>query len=126
MIKIEHIGVWVRDLEKMKAFFAKYFNTTASELYHNPRTGFSSHFLSFSDGTRLELCHRGDISEGVDESLGFAHLAISLGSKEAVDQLTAQLENDGYHVLGQPRTTGDGYYESVVCDPEGNRLELTV
>ena len=126
MIKIEHIGVWVHDLEQMKAFFAKYFNTSASELYHNPRTGFSSHFLSFSDGTRLELCHRGDISEGVDESLGFTHLAISLGSKEAVDQLTEQLKNDGYHVLGQPRTTGDGYYESVVCDPEGNRLELTV
>lgn len=67
-----------------------------------------------------------DISEGVDKSLGFTHLAISLGSKKAVDQLTAQFENDGYHVLGQPRTTGDGYYESVVCDPEGNRLELTV
>ena len=67
-----------------------------------------------------------DISEGVDESLGFTHLAISLGSKEAVDQLTEQLKNDGYHVLGQPRTIGDGYYESVVCDPEGNRLELTV
>ncbi|KXT67373.1 VOC family protein [Streptococcus gallolyticus] len=108
MIKIEHIGVWVHDLETMKEFFAKYFQTTASERYHNPRTGFSSYFLSFPDNAaRLELCHREDISEGVD-------------------QLTAQLENDGYHVLGQPRTTGDGYYESVVCDPEGNRLELTV
>ena len=109
MIKIEHIGVWVRDLETMKEFFAKYFQTTASKRYHNPRTGFSSYFLSFPDNAaRLELW------------------AISLGSKETVDQLTAQLENDGYHVLGQPRTTGDGYYESVICDPEGNRLELTV
>lgn len=89
MIKIEHIGVWVRDLETMKEFFAKYFQTTASKRYHNPRTGFSSYFLSFPDNAaRLELCHREDISEGVDESLGFAHLAISLGSKETVDQLT--------------------------------------
>lgn len=126
MIKIEHIGVWVRDLETMKEFFAKYFQTTASKRYHNPRTGFSSYFLSFPDSARLELCHREDISEGIDESLGFAHLAISLGSKEAVNNLTAQLENDGYQILSQPRTTGDGYYESVVRAPEGNRLELTV
>lgn len=92
MIKIEHIGVWVHDLETMKAFFAKYFQTRASERYHNPRTGFSSYFLNFPDNAaRLELCHREDISKGLDESLGFAHLAISLGSKAAVDQLTAQL-----------------------------------
>ena len=126
MIKIEHIGVWVRDLETMKEFLLNTSNNGIQTLSQSTNR-FSSYFLSFPDNAaRLELCHREDISEGVDESLGFAHLAISLGSKETVDQLTAQLENDGYHVLGQPRTTGDGYYESVICDPEGNRLELTV
>jgi len=55
-----------------------------------------------------------------------AHLAISVGSKEKVDELTEKLRADGYTVAGNPRLTGDGYYESVVFDPEGNRIEITV
>lgn len=125
---IEHIGLWVADLEKMRLFYENYFKGTASERYHNSTTGFSSYFIQFNDGARLELMHRADISEKMldGEMLGFAHLALSLGSKEKVDALTYLLVDEGYDLLSPTRTTGDGYYESVIADPEGNRLELTI
>ncbi|MBO0469421.1 VOC family protein [Enterococcus sp. DIV0242_7C1] len=127
-MKIEHIGLWVRDLEAMRTFYQTYFNVTSSELYHNTKTSFHSYFLTFEDGARLEIMQREDVtnSTGTSESLGFAHLAISLGSKQSVDALTNVLVLEGYELLSPCRTTGDGYYESVIADPEGNRLELTV
>ena len=127
-MKIEHIAIWVNDLEKAKAFYEHYFNIVAGEKYHNPNKGFSSYFLQFpSGGARLELMKRLDIdSTATQQQLGWAHIAISLGSKQKVDELTANLAADGYTIKGQPRTTGDGYYESVILDPEGNKVELTV
>ncbi|WP_086312755.1 hypothetical protein A5821_000317 [Enterococcus sp. 7F3_DIV0205] len=127
-MKIEHVGLWVKDLENMRAFYETYFNATSSELYHNPKTSFHSYFLTFSDGARLEIMQRDDITTRTmgKEILGFAHLAISLGSKETVDNLTTILVMEGYELISPCRTTGDGYYESVVADPEGNRLELTI
>lgn len=127
-MKIEHIGLWVKDLEKMKSFYSTYFHATASELYHNPKTGFYSYFLQFESGARLEIIHRGDVIHRVTggEILGFAHLAISLGSKEQIDELTQKLVQDGFELLSPCRVTGDGYYESVIADPEGNQLELTI
>ena len=56
---------------------------------------------------------------------GLAHLSISVGSREAVDELTRRLQIDGYTVIGQPRLTGDGFYESTILDPEGNNVEIT-
>lgn len=127
-MKIEHIGLWVTDLEKMRTFYETFFNATASTLYHNPKTSFHSYFLTFTDGARLELMQRKDVTqrEVGKETLGFAHLAVSLGSKERVDTLTNILTLEGYDLLSPTRTTGDGYYESVIADPEGNRIELTV
>lgn len=127
-MKIEHLAVWVSDLELMKAFYEKYFDAKANEIYHNPKKGFHSYFLSFEHETcRLELMARKDITQRLgSEVLGWAHLAVALGSKEKVDQLTDRLKQDGYSVKGEPRTTGDGYYESVILDPEGNIVELTV
>ncbi len=124
-ISIEHVGLWVNDLEVMKAFYEKYFAATSTELYHNPRTGFSSYFLSFSDGARLELCHRPDIVEGDKDTFGFTHLAIAVGGKEDVDRMAAQFVENGFELTSGPRTTGDGYYEAVIFDPEGNQIELT-
>lgn len=127
-MKIEHIALWARDLENLKAFYIKFFNVSANEKYVNPKKQFSSYFLSFESGARIEIMHRPDIMEMIDatgEKLGLAHFAISLGSKEKVDQLTALIRNSGYDVIGEPRTTGDGYYESVIADPEGNLIELT-
>ena len=109
----------------MKAFYQKYFNTTATEKYHNPRTGFSSYFLSFEDGARLELCHRPDIVGGDKNTFGFTHLALAVGDEAAVDTFAKRFEADGFPIQSGPRTTGDGYYEAVVLDPEGNQLELT-
>ncbi|MFD2829693.1 VOC family protein [Corticicoccus populi] len=126
-MKIEHVALWVRDLEKMREFYETYFNGTAGEKYHNDKKAFESYFLSFDDNTRLEIMRQ----KGVDQPdsrnrTGFAHIAFSLGSKEKVDQMTKRLTNDNYNLINGPRTTGDGYYESVIEDPEGNLLELTI
>ena len=129
-MKIEHLAIWVQDLERMKAFYEKYFQAQAGEKYHNPKKNFTSYFLSFSEGSRLELMHKPEIPDNKNDFLkqyiGIIHFAMSVGSKEMVDSLTEQLREDGYSVVGNPRTTGDGYYESVVLDPEGNRIEITV
>jgi len=126
-MRIEHLAIWVKDLERMKTFYAEYFGAIAGEKYHNPKKGFKSYFVSFEGGARLELMNRIDIdAPSNDKALGYAHLAISLGSKEKVDLLTERMRSDGYTVFGEARTTGDGYYESVVLDPEGNQIELTV
>lgn len=124
---IHHLAVWVQDLEKMKSFYEKYFNCRAGSKYHNPVKGFSSYFLSFESGAKIELMFRNDILHTEKTaSFGLTHFAISVGSKELVNKLTNQLEQDGYTIKGHPRTTGDGYYESVIIDPEGNSVEITV
>ena len=128
-MKIEHLALWTSDLEKMRAFYTKYFGGTSNSLYHNPVKNFTSYFITFNEGCRLELMHKPEIpgnpSGQSTEVRGITHFAFSVGAKEAVDQLTQQLAADGYTISGQPRTTGDGYYESVVLDPEGNRVEIT-
>ena len=124
---IEHIAMYVTELEKTKEFFAKYFNATPNEGYHNKTTDFRSYFLSFDDGARLEIMNKPKM-EDVEKTLtrtGYIHIAFSLGSKEAVDELTAQMKNDGYEVISGPRTTGDGYYESCIVGIEGNQIEIT-
>lgn len=122
---IEHIAIWVEDLEKMKEFYCRYFEGVSNLKYENKAKGFESYFISFEDTTRIELMKRKDIEDKIDrEILGFAHLAFKMGSKEKVNELTEILRKDGYKIIGEPRTTGDGYYESVILDPEGNRIEL--
>ena len=140
-MKIEHIAIWVRDIDKVCEFYRKYFGGEVHPIYHNPAKQFTSRFITFDDGARLEVMHRPDIcieqNVGIDkivshetlsetQHLGFTHLSFSVGSKEEVDRLTQQMSSEGIPVVGQPRTTGDGYYESVVLDPEGNRIEITV
>ena len=127
-MKIEHLAIWVNDLELMKEFYLQYFDLESNKKYYNPKKKFSSYFLSFSSGARIELMHRPDVSELIENAelkLGLTHFAISLGSKEKVDILTNTIRNAGYKIVGEPRTTGDGYYESVIADPEGNLIEIT-
>ena len=128
-MKIEHFAIWVRDLEKMKAFYEKYFQAISNEKYFNPKKNFSSYFLSFEGECRLEIMQMPNIPENKNDIhqqyMGLIHFAISVGSKERVDTLTEQLRKDGYEIVGEPRTTGDGYYESVILDPENNRIEIT-
>lgn len=127
-MRIEHIAMYVKDLEATKEFFAKYFNGIPNEGYHNKTTDFRSYFLSFDDGARLEIMNKPqmeDEEKGLNRC-GYIHIAFSLGSKAAVDELTERLENDGYNVMSGPRTTGDGYYESCIVGIEGNQIEITV
>lgn len=125
-MKIEHVGLWVSDLELMKSFYEKYFGAVAGEKYHNPTTEFQSYFLSFETGARLEIMTRPDVIHRISggEVMGYTHLAYELGTKEKVDTLVEQLVEDGFALLNGPRITGDGYYEAVVVDPDGNRIEL--
>lgn len=127
-MKIEHAAMYFNDLEGAKNFFIKYFNARSNDMYHNPRTNFKSYFLSFDEGVRLEIMNKTELDDAVKtlNRTGFIHLAFSVGSKENVDALTAQLKNDGYEVISNPRTTGDGYYESCVVAFEGNQIEITV
>ena len=128
-MKIEHIAIWVSDLEQMRKFYENYFAAKAGVKYVNPKKNFSSYFLSFEEGARLELMHKPEIlaPDTIEkEHLGFIHFAISVGSKAKVDALTEELRKDGFKITGEPRTTGDGYYESVVLDPEENRIEITM
>jgi lactoylglutathione lyase len=127
-MKIEHIAIYVQDLEKTRDFFVKYFAAKSNAMYHNPNTDFKSYFLSFDDGARLEIMQKPGVEAQTENQMrtGFIHVAISVGSKEQVDKLTETLKQDGYTVTSGPRTTGDGYYESCVVAVEGNLIEITV
>lgn len=127
-MKIEHVALYVVDLEAAREFFIRYFGAKPGDLYHNPRTGFSSYFLSFAQGARLELMHRADAVDAPKPEFrtGYAHIAFSVGSKQRVDDLSAELSAAGFTVLSGPRTTGDGYYESCIVAFEDNLIELTV
>ena len=125
---IEHIAMYVNDLEKARDFFVKYFGATSNEGYHNLKTNFRSYFLRFDHGTRLELMHKPQMSDPEKElnRTGYVHIAFSLGSETDVDKLTKRLKADGYEVVSGPRTTGDGYYESCIIGIEENQIEITV
>ena len=127
-MKIDHIAIYVCNLEGARDFFMQYFGAKSNEGYHNKRTDFRSFFLSFDDNTRLELMTRPQLAdmEKVWERTGYAHLSFSVGSKERVNALTAQLKADGFEVVDGPRTTGDGYYESAIVGFEGNLIEITI
>jgi lactoylglutathione lyase len=127
-MRIEHVAIWTTDLARCKNFYSSYFGATAGPTYLNPAKGFESCFLSFADGARLEAMTTTTLplvglSPGV-QRLGLTHLAISVGSERLVDQLTQRLRDDGIAVVDGPRRTGDGYYESVIIDPDGNRIEI--
>ena len=127
-MKIEHIAMYVNDLDAAKDFFVKYFDARANDGYHNKSTDFKSYFLTFEDGARLEIMNNPDIKDLEKDATrtGYIHIAFSVGSKEKVDRLTEQLKSDGHDVISGPRTTGDGYYESCIIGIEDNLVEITV
>lgn len=128
-MNISHIAVWANDPEALKEFYCRWFDAKAGERYHNPRKNFTSYFLTFPDGgASLEIMNVPELTDRDihAKTTGFCHIAVSLGSKRKVDEMTEQMRSAGITILGEPRTTGDGCYESVVADPEGNTVELTV
>jgi lactoylglutathione lyase len=128
-MRIEHIALWTNDLERFKHFYVTYFGAVAGDEYANAAKGFRSCFLSFAEGARIEVMTTTTLSpvrlEPGTQRMGLTHLAIAVGSTMRVDDLTKTLRQNGFHVLDGPRRTGDGYYESVVLDPDGNRIEIT-
>jgi lactoylglutathione lyase len=137
-MRIDHIALWTNDLEKVKDFYIRYFQGQADSLYHNPNTDFKSYFISFphapgmrgddTPGARLEIMQKPFIPQNLnsvdDQFIGLVHLAFSVGSEQQVDELTVRLQADGYRMVSAPRRTGDGYYESCILDPDGNRVEI--
>ena len=127
-MRVEHMAMYVNDLEKAKEFFVKYFHAAANAGYHNKTSDFRSYFLTFDGGARIELMNHPDMQDmekGIRRT-GFAHIAFSVGSKEKVDELTRLLQDGGYEVVSGPRMTGDGYYESCIMGIEGNQVEITI
>ena len=128
-MKIDHIAIWTQHLDKMRHFYEKYFDGKSGEKYINPRKNFESYFVEFDGGSRLELMEKLEIDSKLHDDfenyLGITHFAIATGDRLKVDQLTEQLRSDGYKIVGEPRVTGDGFYESIVLDPEGNKVEIT-
>ncbi|EUJ45391.1 VOC family protein [Listeria riparia] len=125
-MKIEHVAIWVADIERAKDFYTRYFEGVANDKYVNETKGFASYFITYPSGARLEIMTRTDVTTQKETvMLGWAHIAFSLGSKERVDSLTKELQDAGYKLESGPRTTGDGYYESVILDSEGNQVEIT-
>ena len=120
--------MYVNNLERAKDFFVQYLGGVAGEGYHNKTTGLRSYFLSFDGGARLELMTRPGLLDPAKplNRTGLIHVAFSVGTKEAVDELTARFKADGFDVISGPRTTGDGYYESCVLAIEDNQIEITV
>lgn len=125
-MKIEHVAIYVHDMEREKDFFAKYFGATSSEKYHNFQSGFSAYFLTFEDGARLEIMQRPTMEDPLKGTwrTGWHHIAIDVGNRDAVDELTKRIQADGYRVVSGARLTGDGYYESTILDDEGNSIEI--
>ena len=128
-MKIVHIALWVDNLEQMKDFYLSYFDATCNKKYTNLTKKFTSYFISFKEGgCSIELMNKPDIlanNESRGNRKGWAHLAISVGSKEKVDEMTELFRQDGFRIEGEPRITGDGFYESIILDPEGNFIEIT-
>ena len=128
-MRIDHIAIWTGDIDRLKDFYVRYFDAAAGDYYHNPVKSLTTCFLTFSGGgARLELMTVPDLRNRPDRytPTGYAHIAVSVGSREAVAALTATLRLHGVRIVGSPRVTGDGYYESVIADPDGNLVEITV
>jgi lactoylglutathione lyase len=125
-LRVDHVAVWTGDLERLRAFYVDRLGASAGAAYENPQTGLRSFFLSWGDGPRIEIMSRPGTDGGpADPPRGYAHVALSAGSEATVDALAAALDAAGVPVVDGPRRTGDGYYECVVLDPDGNRVEIT-
>ncbi len=127
-MRIDHIGIWTENVDRLREFYERYFGALAGPKYENPARQFTSYSLGFSGGCRIEVMHVPGLvprQEANAPAIGYAHISIAVGTEQEVDRLTARLRQDGFRVLGGPRRTGDDFYESVVLDPDGNEVEIT-
>ncbi len=128
-MKIEHVAIWTKDIERLKNFYVDYFNGTAGDKYTNTKKQFQSYFIKFDSGSRLEIMEMqtipSNLNDAINQYIGLIHIAVSVGDVEQVNILTSKLREVGYIIVSDPRYTGDGYYESCILDPDGNRIEIT-
>lgn len=130
IMTLEHVAIWTNNLERLKNFYVRYFSGIPNEKYVNPHKQFSSYFIRFKSGARLELMSRPDIPANTNDSvekqyLGIIHLAFGVETMEDVDRKAEELRKAGFVILSGPRKTGDGYYEFETLDPDNNRIEVT-
>jgi len=129
VITLEHVALWTTRLEQLKDFYVDHFEGVAGPRYENRSKGFASYFVTFAGGSRLEVMQMPSVPRSLDDVhrqfTGFIHISFAPDSAAEIDRLTAVLEDAGCAVLERPHTTGDGYYESVILDPDGNRVELS-
>ncbi len=127
-MRIDHVAIWTYNLEGMRNFYIHYFDASCSDIYYNHSKEFRSYFISFDDDCRLEIMEMPNIPKSKNDIkkqyTGIIHFAINAGSRKDVDRITDLLKKDGFKVISEPRTTGDGYYESIILDPDGNRVEI--
>ncbi len=127
-MRIDHVAIWTYNLEGMRNFYIHYFDASCSDIYYNHSKEFRSYFISFDDDCRLEIMEMPNIPKSKNDTkrqyTGIIHFAINVGSRKEVDRITDLLKKDGFKVIGEPRTTGDGFYESIILDPDGNRVEI--
>ena len=127
-MKIDHVAIWTKDLDGLRNFYIHYFDASSNEVYYNHSKEFRSYFLTFDGDCKLEIMEMPRIpvskNDSIKQFIGIIHFAIKVESKEKVRQLTELLKTDGYKVVSEPRTTGEGYYESIILDPDGNRVEI--
>nr|WP_321354387.1 VOC family protein [uncultured Draconibacterium sp.] len=127
-MKVEHLAIWTYNLEGMRSFYMHYFDASSGDVYHNHSREYRSYFLSFNGDCRIELMEMPGVPKSKDNPLkqftGLIHFAMKVGSRDSVNELTETLRKDGYKIISEPRSTGDGYYESIILDPDGNRVEI--
>ena len=127
-MKIDHVAIWTTNLEGLRNFYMHYFDASCGEIYYNHSKEFRSYFLTFDSDCKLEIMEMPNIPKSKNDTLkqytGIIHFAFKAGSKTQVDQIASQLKKDGFKVVSEPRTTGDGFYESVILDPDNNRVEI--
>ena len=126
---IDHLAIFTPCIEKLISYYTRYFDAVPGSFYINEKKKFRSCFLSFESGARIEIMEMEGIPDNANDTLvkqhkGLVHLAFGAENPGRVNDLARQLEQDGYRIIDGPRITGDGYYEFVTFDPDGNRLEV--
>jgi lactoylglutathione lyase len=124
-LSIEHLALWSEDIERLRQFYERHLGAQAGELYRSKSQPLISYFLTFGKGARLEIMSSPQLAaRPTGRPVGLAHFALRVGSRELVDQLVEKLRSEKIEIAGEPRLTGDGYYEAVILDPDGNSIEL--
>ncbi|SWT26579.1 Lactoylglutathione lyase [Klebsiella pneumoniae] len=125
-MKIAHFALWTQQLDVQARFWVDFFAASINEKYlSQTNPGFASYFVTIDDEVVIELMTKPGLQQASADNnhIGWAHLALSVGGAEQVDAIAQRAGAAGI-LISPPRTTGDGYYEAVIADPDGNLIEI--